>query len=82
LIDIALTSESAQFKIRDEGPGFDPQTLPDPTDPEYLERPSGRGVLLMKSFMDKVTYNDSGNEVTMTKVVTQNPVLTEEVEVS
>jgi CheY-like chemotaxis protein/anti-sigma regulatory factor (Ser/Thr protein kinase) len=82
LIDIVLTSESAQFKIRDEGPGFDPQTLPDPTDPEYLERPSGRGVLLMKSFMDKVTYNDSGNEVTMTKVVTQNPVLTEEVEVS
>ena len=55
--------------IRDEGPGFDPASIPNPTDPEYLERPSGRGMLLMRSFMDELTYNDTGNEVTMVKAV-------------
>ncbi|QDV31169.1 putative transcriptional regulatory protein TcrX [Planctopirus ephydatiae] len=57
----------AQFVIHDEGPGFNPAGLPDPTDPEYLERPSGRGVLLMRAFMDEVTYSKKGNEVTLTK---------------
>lgn len=57
------------FVIRDEGPGFDPSCLPDPTDPEYLERPSGRGVLLMRTFMDEIRYNETGNEVTMTKAL-------------
>jgi anti-sigma regulatory factor (Ser/Thr protein kinase) len=41
--------------------------LPDPTDPTNLEKVTGRGVLLMKSFMDEVTYNEVGNEVTMCK---------------
>ena len=36
--------------VADEGPGFDPQLLPDPTDPANLERPSGRGVLFMRTF--------------------------------
>ena len=53
--------------IADEGPGFDPQSLPDPTDPLNLDRPSGRGVLLMKTFMDEVAYNARGNEVTLVK---------------
>jgi CheY-like chemotaxis protein/anti-sigma regulatory factor (Ser/Thr protein kinase) len=62
-----LSSETAQFCVRDEGPGFDPATLPDPTDTANLDRPHGRGVLLMRTFMDEVRYNDRGNEVTMTK---------------
>lgn len=66
-IDISLTATDARFFIRDEGPGFNPDQLPDPTDPEFLERPSGRGVLLMRSFMDEVTFNESGNEVTLIK---------------
>jgi CheY-like chemotaxis protein/anti-sigma regulatory factor (Ser/Thr protein kinase) len=57
----------AVFVIRDEGPGFNSSVLPDPTDPEFLEKPSGRGLLLMRSFMDEVTFNDSGNEVTLVK---------------
>ena len=57
----------AKFVIRDEGPGFDVSTLPDPTAPEFLERPSGRGILLMRTFMDEVRYNDRGNEVTLVK---------------
>ncbi len=60
-----FTPVEATFTVLDEGPGFNPADLPDPTDPEFLERPSGRGLLLMRSFMDEVTYNDVGNEVTM-----------------
>ena len=69
---VQLTPEFARFVIRDEGPGFDPASIPNPTDPEYLERPSGRGMLLMRSFMDELTYNDTGNEVTMVKAVPAN----------
>lgn len=67
-IDAELSYERATFVIRDQGRGFDPSTLPDPTDPANLERVSGRGVLLMRTFMDEVTYNDQGNEVTLVKV--------------
>jgi CheY-like chemotaxis protein len=62
-----LTPTEARWTIRDEGPGFDPSTLPDPTDPEYLERPHGRGLMLMRTFMSDVSFNDTGNEVQMVK---------------
>ena len=55
------------YVIRDEGPGFDVSGLPDPTDPANLDRPCGRGMLLMRTFMDNVIYNDRGNEVTLFK---------------
>jgi CheY-like chemotaxis protein/anti-sigma regulatory factor (Ser/Thr protein kinase) len=60
-----LTRQRAEFVIRDEGPGFDPSALPDPTDPANLEKVSGRGLLLIRTFMDEVRYNETGNEVTM-----------------
>lgn len=60
-----LTPDEARFVIRDDGGGFDPAKLPDPTDPENLARPFGRGVMLMRAFMDEVTYNEKGNEVTL-----------------
>lgn len=53
--------------IGDEGPGFDPTQLPDPTEPGFLERPCGRGVMLMRTFMDEVQFNEQGNEVTLIK---------------
>jgi anti-sigma regulatory factor (Ser/Thr protein kinase) len=53
--------------VRDDGPGFDPAALPDPTDPANLEKPSGRGIMLMRTFMDEVRYNDAGNQVTLIK---------------
>lgn len=59
--------DSAEFHIRDEGPGFNRDALPDPTDPCNIERPCGRGLLLMQTFMDEVRYNATGNEVTMIK---------------
>lgn len=59
--------DCAEFCIRDEGPGFNRSALPDPTDPTNIERPCGRGLLLMQTFMDEVRYNAVGNEVTMIK---------------
>lgn len=66
-VEAELSREQARFVVRDEGRGFDPSTLPDPTDPENLERSSGRGILLMRTFMDEVAFNDVGNEVRMVK---------------
>lgn len=66
-VDSIFSREEARFVIRDEGPGFDPEGLPDPTDPANLEKAAGRGVLLMRSFMDEVAYNQSGNQVTLVK---------------
>ena len=53
--------------IRDEGPGFDPNTLPDPFSDKSLQRPSGRGLTLIRAFMDEVRFNDQGNEITLFK---------------
>jgi CheY-like chemotaxis protein len=64
-VAVRLTLEEVEVAIRDEGPGFDPARLPDPTDPENLDRPCGRGVMLMRAFMDEISYNQFGNEVTM-----------------
>jgi CheY-like chemotaxis protein len=57
------SQSEAVYMIRDEGPGFDPSKLPDPTDPANLERPCGRGTLLIRTFMSEVKYNDRGNEI-------------------
>lgn len=62
-----FTPDHAEIKIKDDGAGFDPDSLQDPVDPTNLERPSGRGLLLMHSFLDVVQYNDVGNEVTLIK---------------
>lgn len=66
-IDATISREQARFVIRDEGFGFNPETLPDPTDPANLEKPSGRGILLMRSFMDDIHFNEQGNQVTLVK---------------
>jgi anti-sigma regulatory factor (Ser/Thr protein kinase) len=59
---------SLRWVIRDEGPGFDVSKIPDPRDPERMALASGRGVLLMRAFMDEVNYNAAGNEVELVKI--------------
>lgn len=66
-VSVHVEEDHGAFVIRDEGPGFDPRELPDPTDPTNLEKPSGRGLLLMRTFMDEVAYNEAGNQVTLIK---------------
>jgi hypothetical protein len=66
-VQVRVSRKQGTFVVRDEGPGFDPKSLPDPTDPANLEKVSGRGLLLMRTFMDEVRFNSTGNEVTMVK---------------
>jgi anti-sigma regulatory factor (Ser/Thr protein kinase) len=60
-----ITPARATFVVQDEGPGFDVSKVPDPTAPEFLERPSGRGILLMRALMDDVRYNATGTRCTL-----------------
>lgn len=66
-VEAKLSRRQASFTVRDDGSGFDLSTLPDPTDPASLERTGGRGVLLMRTLMDEVVYNQAGNAVTLVK---------------
>lgn len=54
------------FTIKDKGEGFAFDNLPDPTAPENIEKESGRGIFLMKSLADKVSFEDNGSKVTLT----------------
>jgi CheY-like chemotaxis protein/anti-sigma regulatory factor (Ser/Thr protein kinase) len=69
-VEAYLSREEARFVVRDEGAGFDPGTLPDPRDPENLLKVSGRGVLIMRTFMDEVSFSAEGNQVTLVKLCT------------
>lgn len=66
-LSVQIETDQATIVIRDEGPGFDPHQLPDPTAPANLEKLSGRGLLLMRTFMDEVEFNERGNELTLIK---------------
>jgi len=57
----------AVFSIRDDGLGFNTSKLPDPTDPANIGKSSGRGLFLIRTFMDAVSFNETGNEITMIK---------------
>lgn len=60
--------ERFDIGITDEGPGYDPGDVPDPLADENLERPSGRGLFLMRHYMTEVTVHPPGNRLTMCKV--------------
>ena len=60
-----VTPGQTLAEVEDQGAGFDPGRVPDPLAPENLERPCGRGLLLMRSYMTWVRYNDRGNAVSL-----------------
>jgi anti-sigma regulatory factor (Ser/Thr protein kinase) len=66
-VSCSFCPTEARFVISDEGPGFDIEKVPDPRDPENYLKPSGRGLLLIRSFMDEVSLNESGNSITLLK---------------
>ena len=69
-IKIAFHVHADHFEVvvADEGCGFDPEDVPDPTAPENLERCCGRGLMLMRHYMSEVSYSHCGNSVRMKKV--------------
>jgi serine/threonine-protein kinase RsbW len=60
--------QKVRIEIEDQGEGFHPADVPDPTADENLERPCGRGIMLMRAFMTSITFNPSGNCVILEKV--------------
>jgi serine/threonine-protein kinase RsbW len=65
-IEIAFKSNNLKIKVTDEGMGFSPEKVPDPTTPENIEALSGRGIFLMSHLADEIKYSKKGNTVTMT----------------
>ncbi len=62
-ISLLLNESQLKFRIEDEGVGFDYNNLPDPTAPENLEKPGGRGIFLMKHLADEVVFSENGSVV-------------------
>ncbi|MCY2963710.1 MAG: ATP-binding protein [Planctomycetota bacterium] len=65
-----IDSNGCRIEIEDEGEGFNPVEVPDPTADENLERPCGRGIHLMRAFMNAIVYNERGNRVVLEKTRT------------
>jgi serine/threonine-protein kinase RsbW len=64
-ITIEFKGEKLKIKVKDEGGGFSPESIPDPTIPENIEEVNGRGVFIMSRLADEIKYSRKGNSVTM-----------------
>jgi serine/threonine-protein kinase RsbW len=62
-IEVCLDRSAVAVRVRDQGTGFDPEAVDDPTLPDHLTRTGGRGVFLLRRLMDRVEFNECGNEV-------------------
>jgi serine/threonine-protein kinase RsbW len=62
-VEVSLDEQRIALEVIDQGTGFDPESVPDPTLPEHLEKPGGRGLFLLRELMDEVEYNSRGNAV-------------------
>lgn len=71
-LEISLNRIRFQLQIKDQGQGFESENVQDPRDEKYISRASGRGLLLMRTFMDSVEYSDNGRCVCMTKLMPPN----------
>lgn len=64
-VQVILRSDAIVARVTDQGNGFDPDRVADPTTPRNRHRPGGRGLFLMRKLMDEVRFNDRGNSVTL-----------------
>jgi serine/threonine-protein kinase RsbW len=64
-LSYSIDAKRAEFTIEDQGPGFDPSSVPDPTLDENLERGCGRGLLLIRAYMTSAEYKGRGNVLHM-----------------
>lgn len=65
-VRVETTPDQVRLHVTDEGDGFDPNALPDPTSPDNLEREDGRGLFVMQHLVDQVTFNARGNAICLT----------------
>lgn len=65
-VEVSLGPTRVDLRVADEGVGFDPETVPDPTLPANIREPGGRGLFLLRQLMDEVEFNAQGNEVRIT----------------
>ena len=65
-VDVMVSKTHVNLHIRDQGPGFDPDTVPDPTLPDRLQEPDGRGLFLIRNLVEDVSFNERGNSICMT----------------
>jgi serine/threonine-protein kinase RsbW len=63
LVEVKLAEGRIEARVTDQGRGFNPSAVPDPTRPENLTNSGGRGIFLMRQLLDEVTFNDQGNQV-------------------
>ena len=64
-VTFKVKDDTLFFTVKDQGPGFDYNSLPDPTDPKNIEKPTGRGIFLMRHLCDNVTFEEKGTKVIM-----------------
>ncbi len=64
-----INDDKLSIEVEDEGPGFDPDLIPDPTKDSNIMKESGRGVRLIRKLMDKIDFNEKGNKIRMEKVL-------------
>ncbi|MEI7700354.1 MAG: ATP-binding protein [Planctomycetia bacterium] len=62
-----IDSTQMEVVVTDQGEGFNPETVPDPTLEEFIERPSGRGLMLMRAYLSVCEYGDGGRQITMVR---------------
>ncbi len=72
IVNYTLGDYCIRITVEDEGRGFDLDAIPDPTAEENLESDHGRGILLMRVYVDEVKYNEKGNQVTLVKYLSRD----------
>ncbi|MDH5589769.1 MAG: ATP-binding protein [Gemmatimonadota bacterium] len=65
MVEVRINKVMVTARVTDQGVGFDPALVPDPTTPDHLSDVGGRGLFLMKKLLDEVSFNDRGNSVTL-----------------
>jgi len=64
-VEVTIKLDEVSVIVTDQGVGFDPESVPDPTLPDNISKSGGRGIFLMKALMDEVQFNERGNSVTL-----------------
>ena len=65
VVNVDLSEEDLKIEVIDQGPGFEPDSLPDPTAPENLEKETGRGIFIIKNLSDELEFEDEGRKMCM-----------------